>query len=85
MIAEPLRAARLGDGWRLTGRFGVFAKSTPHVEWRDSHRHALGTSSLRLNATPLKPLVLDGTFSAPVGASVAALVADGELAAVELH
>ena len=62
VIAEPLRAARLGDGWRLTGRFGVFANSTPHVEWRDSHRHALGTSSLRCNATPLLPLVLDGTF-----------------------
>jgi len=85
VIAEPLQATHRGDGWRLTGRFGVFANNTPHVEWRDSHRHALGTSSLRLNATPSEPLVLDGTFSAPASASVAALIVAGELATVELH
>ena len=85
VIAKPLRATRLSDGWRLTGRFGVFVNSTPHVEWRDSHHHALGTSSLCLNATPLAPLVLDGTFPAPVDASVAALIVGGELATVELR
>jgi hypothetical protein len=85
VIAKPLQATRVGDGWRLTGRFGVFADSSPYVEWRDSNRRALGTSSLRLKATPLEPLVLDVTSSAPAGASLAAMVAGCELATVELR
>jgi len=84
VIAEPLRATRLGDDWRLTGRFGVFANSTPHVEWRDAHRHVLGASPLRRNATPLNALTLAETLSAPAGARVAVLVAGGELASAQL-
>ena len=38
VVAEPLRARRDGKGWRLTGRFGVFANTTPHIEWRDASR-----------------------------------------------
>ena len=84
VIAEPLRASRTSTGWRLTGRFGVFAPTIPRIEWRDSHRHALGTSQLSRSATPLKPLVLDEALSAPPGACVAALIAGGELARIEL-
>ena len=84
VVSEPLRAARLGDGWRLTGRFGVFADSAPRVEWRNARRRALGVSPLRRKATPLNVLALDEALSAPAGARVAVLVAGGELASAEL-
>jgi hypothetical protein len=84
VIAEPLRAGRTASGLRLTGRFGVFATAEPRIEWRDAHRHSLGTSPLRGNATPLGPLAVDENCTAPVGAREAVLIAGSELASVEL-
>jgi hypothetical protein len=84
VIAEPLRASRTASGLRLTGRFGVFAKAKPCIEWRDADGHPLSTSPLRSDATPLASLVLDENCAAPVGARVAVLIAGGELASVEL-
>ena len=85
VVAEPLRASRTGKGWRLTGRFGVFASTVPHIEWRDANRKPLGNSPLRLKATPLAPLILDERIAAPSGAKMAVLIAGGELANVELN
>ena len=84
VIAAPLQTSRVADGWRLTGRFGVFAKSTPRIEWRDADGRVLGQSLLRRNATPLEPLALDETLAAPAGARAARLIAGGELASIEL-
>lgn len=85
VIAEPLRANPTATGWRLRGRFGVFAESALHIEWRDGNGHALGRSLLNRNSTPLKPLALDETLVAPAGARTAALFAVGELATVDLR
>lgn len=85
VIAEPLRAARAGSGWRLTGRFGVFADNMPHIEWRDVHGLVLGKSILQHAATPVKPLVLDETLPAPANARMAVLIAGTELTCVELR
>jgi hypothetical protein len=74
VISQPLRAEHAAAGWRLTARCGVFVTGTPEIQWRDSHGHTLGTVSLRGLATPLKPLVLDETPSAPVGTSMAVLL-----------
>jgi hypothetical protein len=74
VIAGPLQAKRTDAGWRLTGRFGVFLSGRPLIQWRDSQGGTLGTIPVRCAATPLKPLVLDETFSAPAGARTAALV-----------
>jgi len=84
VIAEPLRASRASKGWRLTGRFGVFVGTEPHIEWRDGNRKLIETSPLTLKATPLAPLVLDAMITAPIGARSAVLIAGGELASVEL-
>ena len=74
VIAGPLQAKRTDDGWRLTGRFGVFLSGRPLIQWRDSRDGTLGTIPVRCAATPVKPLELDETFSAPAGARTAALV-----------
>jgi hypothetical protein len=75
VIAEPLQVNHVGSGWRLTGRFGVFASGTPQIEWRDTQGRAIKAVSLRREATPLKPLVLDDTLPSPAGAQTAALIA----------
>jgi len=85
VIVEPLRASRTAAGWRLTGRFGVFARCEPYVEWRDSQLKVLGKSPLRVPATPLEPLLVKETMVAPEGAHVAALIAGNEVDSVELR
>ena len=84
VVAEPLRASRTGKGWRLTGRFGVFANTAPHIEWRNANRKPVGSSPLTIKATPLAPLALDEIIAAPPGARSAVLITGGELASVEL-
>jgi hypothetical protein len=85
VIAEPMRARRTASGWRLTGRFGVFASSTPHIEWRDANGRVLGKSPLAAKATPVEALTLDAISPAPDGACKAAIVAGNEVASVKLE
>ena len=84
IIAEPLCASRQGNRWRLRGRFGVFKKSIPVIEWRDAKGCALGRSPVAAEAGPLQELMLDATVAAPEGACEAALLAGGEVASVKL-
>ena len=84
VVAEPLRAVRDPAGWRLEGRFGVFARANPRLEWRDARGRLVGVQPLHRAATPLEPLVLDEVVSAPAGARVVGLMSGGTLASTEL-
>lgn len=84
VISEPLQASRTSNGCRLMGRFGVFSKAAPRIEWRDTNGNTVGTSPLECEASPLQPLILDYVLPAPENASTAVLFVDGELDEVQL-
>ena len=74
VTAQSLRAAVSMGKVSIKGRFGLFITGSVTAGFIDEAGHAILTSSLFSSVSPLKPLVLDTTFSVPENAASVSLI-----------